>query len=146
MRGRILLVLLAAVVVLAGTSVAFWFTHREVPVVVDPACPALLSNTTNAAVDFADVVTWGGRTYVRAEDGPDWVLGDVTGVVGCSVGEMDNPKGWQVATGPWPDGTATRLPRGTALRDAGEHALVAEEPGSLTLYCEGDPGTLAPTC
>ena len=95
------IVLVVALVVAAVGGVAgYRYAHRQVPVVVNPACPALVTNTSDAAQDFADVVTWTGRTYVKAEDGPDWVQGDVAGVVGCSIGEMDNPKGWGVATGP----------------------------------------------
>jgi hypothetical protein len=134
-----------AVVVLAAASLGWWLTHREVPVVVDPACPALVRGTTDAAEDFADVVTWAGRTYVEVDDGPDWVLGDSAGTVTCSIGEMDNPNGWRVAPGAGPDGTATRLPRGTVLRTTGDRALVAEEPGGPTLYCQAD-GVLEPRC
>lgn len=144
-----MLVVLAVVLVAlgaVGVSSVYRYAHREVPVAGDPACPALLTNTSNAAEDFADVVTWAGRTYVRADDGPDWALSDVTGVVGCSIGEMDNPSGLRVADGPWPDGTATRLPRGTELHLTGDRTLVASEPGGPTLYCVADPTTLEPEC
>ena len=58
---------------------------------------------------------------------------------------MENPEGWRVAPGAWPDGTATRLPRGTVLRATGDRELVADEPGGPTLYCQAD-GVLEPAC
>jgi hypothetical protein len=144
-RRRLVVLVLAAVVVLAAAVVGVWFTQRQLPVVVDATCPALLTNTSNASEDFADVVTWRGRTYVAVEDGPDWAQGDTAGAVTCSIGEMDNPEGWRVAPGAWPDGTATRLPGGTVLHLVGDRALAADESGALTLYCETDD-TLEPHC
>ncbi|MGI3780474.1 MAG: hypothetical protein ACRYG2_06810 [Janthinobacterium lividum] len=141
-----MVLLIAVVLVVVGAGVGYRYVHRQVPVVVDPACPALLTNTSDAAQDFADVVTWDGRTFVRAEERPSRVLSDVAGVVGCSVGEMDNPKGWGLAPGPWPDGTATGLPSGTELRRTSDRGLVAAAPEGPILYCEADAGTLDPSC
>lgn len=144
-RRRLVLIVVAAVLVLSGASVALWLGHRQVRVVVDPACPPLLTHTDDRTQDFADVVTWEGRTYVRAEHGPDLEPTEDVGVVTCLVGAMRNPEGWRLAPGPWPDGTATRLPEGTVLRRAGERGLAAVEADGPTLYCvQGARGVL--TC
>lgn len=147
-RRRLLLVVLAVVVVAATASVGFWLTHRQLPVVVDPACPALLTNTVDATEDFGDTVTWAGQTY--------WLTGgDVrgaaqVGVVTCSYLADRGDSGWRVAPGPWPDGAATVLPRGTSLHvpaeDRAGWGLVARTSAGDRLYCLEEGQTFAPAC
>ncbi len=139
---------LVAVLVLTGASVADWFTHREVPVVVDPACPALLTNSSNGSEDFGDTVHWGGRTYWSSE-GRTTAAAEL-GVVTCSVSAMPNEDGWRLAPGAWPDGAATFLPRGTTLHlpreDRSGRGLVARTPDGDRLYCRDEGSAEAPTC
>ncbi len=146
-RRRVLLVVLAVVVV-AGALTGRWWTTRQVPVVVDPACPPLLTNTSNGTDDYGDVVEWDGRTWWRSE-GRTTADAEQVGVVGCVVTEMPNAHGWRVAAGPWPDGAATVLPRGTTLHlpreDRAEEALVARTAEGDRLYClDDDVGS--PSC
>jgi len=147
-RTRLLVVVLAAVVVLAGGSVAVWSTQRQVPVVVEPACPPLLSNTTSATEDFGDAVTWAGQTYWLTEGKTR--AGEQVGVVSCSVISDLGDRRWRVAPGPWPDGAATVLLRGTSLHapaeDRAGRGLVARTANGDHLYCLEDAATLAPTC
>jgi hypothetical protein len=155
-RRRLLVVVLAAVVVLVGASVGVWSTQRQVPVVVDPACPPLLTNTSNGLDDYADLVTWGGNRYVGAaayDDTPKVTevrAGAVLGLVTCSFSSMSNDRGWSVAPGPWPDGTATGLERGTPLRAvegrAPGRALLAQTAEGDRLYCLADAETLDARC
>jgi hypothetical protein len=146
MRGSV--VVLAAVVALAGASVGFWFTHREVEVVVDPACPPLLTNTRSSTDDYGDTVEWAGQTWWRSEAR---TTADVEqlGVVTCSMSDLPNEHGWRVAPGRWPDGATTVLPRGTTLHppreDRAEQAIVARTAEGDRLYClDDDAGP--PTC
>ena len=139
---------LAGVLIVAGVSIGSWYVNRPVPVVVDPACPALLTNTSNATEDFGDTVKWAGRTYWRSE-GETRAAAQV-GVVTCSAIADLGGRGWRVAPGPWPDGAATVLPRGTSLHvpseDRGGRGLVARTRDGDRLYCvEVDPASPA-TC
>lgn len=58
--------------------------------------------------------------------------------------------GWRVAPGPWPDGAATVLPRGTSLHhpfeDRSGRGLVARTSDGDRLSCLEDEQTFAPTC
>ena len=139
------LALLVVVTVVVASTVSWW-THRQVRVAGDPACPARLTGTSSATQDFADLLVWQGRTYVHVEQGPDVTGGDEVGRITCSVGDIDNPEGLGLESLPWPDGTATTLPRGTVLRAAGRDALLAYPPGEARLYCLGDAGTVDPPC
>jgi hypothetical protein len=147
--GRLLLLVLAAVVVLAGGSAAFWFTHRKISVVVDPACPRLLTNTRNSTDDYGDTVEWAGQTWWRSEARTTADTEQV-GVVTCLVSAMPNEHGWRVASGRWPDGAATVLPRGTTLHlpreDRAEQGLVARTAEGDRLYCLDDDPAGPPTC
>jgi hypothetical protein len=147
-RTRLLVVVLAAVVVLAGASVGVWFTQRQVPVVVDPACPPLLTHTTTATEDFGDAVTWAGRTYWLTEGKTR--AGAQVGVVSCSVTNDLGNREWRVAPGPWPDGAATVLLRGTSLHapaeDRAGRGLVARTSEGDRLYCLEDAQAFAPAC
>jgi hypothetical protein len=148
-RARGVLVLaLVAVLVVAGASYGVWRSQRQVPVVVDPACPALLTNTSNGAEDFGDTVEWNGQTYWSSE-GRTTAAAQL-GVVSCSVSAMPNERGWRVATGAWPDGAATFLPRGTTLHvpreDRAGRGLVARTTDGDRLYCRDDGSAAPPTC
>jgi len=139
---------LVVVLVLAGASAALWSTYRQVPVVVDPACPALLTNTRNGTDDYGDTVEWAGQTWWRSE-ARTTADGAQLGVVTCSMSDMPNDHGWRVAPGRWPAGAATVLPRGTTLHlpreDRAEQALVARTAEGDHLYClDDDAGP--PTC
>ncbi len=144
-RWRLLVLVL--VVVLAGAVAGTaWSVRRPVPVVVDPACPPLLRGTSSATDDYGDTVDWHGQTYWRSEDRTR--AGEQVGVVTCSISTMPNEQGWSVAQLPWPDGTATVLPRGTTLHLPREHrsgpALVARTTTGDRLYClveDGRPWT-----
>jgi hypothetical protein len=146
-RGRLLL-LLAGALVVAAASVGLWSTYRQAPVVVDPACPPLLSNTSSATEDFGDTVTWAGQTY--------WLTsgkargGEQVGVVTCSFLADRGDSGLRVAPGPWPDGAATVLARGTSLHvpaeDRAGRGLVARTSEGDLLYCLEDDQAFAPTC
>lgn len=145
---RVLVLVLAVVLVLGVTSYGLWRTQREVPVVVDPACPALLTNTSNGAEDFGDTVEWGGRTYWSSE--ATTTAAAQVGAVTCSVSAMPNEDGWRVATGAWPDGAATFLARGTTLHlpreDRAGRGLVARTSDGDRLYCRDDGSAEPPTC
>lgn len=147
-RGRLLVLLLAVVLALGGGSVAVWATQRPVPVVLDPACPAFLTHTSNATEDFGDTVEWGRRTYWRSDGSTR--AADRLGVVTCSVLADRGNTGWRVAPGPWPDGAATVLPRGTPLHlpteDRGGRGLVARTSEGDVLYCVEDDQASGPTC
>lgn len=142
------MLLLAVALVAVGGSTAYWFTHRQVPVVFDPACPALLTNTSNAAEDFGDAVDWAGRTYWLTE-GKTRGAAQV-GVVTCSFLTDRGDSGYRVALGPWPDGAATVLPRGTSLHapaeDRAGRGLVARTSKGDRLYCSEDEQAGAPVC
>ena len=148
MRGRVLVVLaLALVVTVVGASTVSWWTHRQVQVVTDSACPPLLTNTSDAADDYGDVVEWHGQSLWRTE--LPTRAGEQVGVVGCAIGSMSNPEGLRVAQTPWADGTSTWLPRGTTLHLPREGhagpALVARTPEGDVLYCP-DVENGVPTC
>jgi hypothetical protein len=141
-RGRrVLVVVIAVVLVLGAASYGVWRTQRQVPVVVDAACPALLTNTRNSTDDYGDTVEWAGQTWWRSEARTTGDLEQV-GVVTCSVSAMPNEHGWRVAQGRWPDGVATVLPRGTTLHlpreDRAEQGLVARTADGDHLYCLDD--------
>lgn len=147
-RRRVLLVALAVVVVV-GVLAGRWWTTRQVPVVIDPACPPLLTNTSDATDDYGDTVHWDGRTWWRAE-GRTTADTDELGEVVCSISQMPNEHGWRVSQQGWPDGTATVLPRGTRLytpsEDRAEQALVARTADGDVLYCLDDDQPGPPSC
>ena len=140
---------LAVVLVVVGASVGYRYSQRQVPVVVDPACPALVTNTSNGTQDFGDTVTWAGQTWWRSERRATAGAAQL-GVVTCLVADIPNEQGWQVASGPWPDGAATALPRGTTLHppreDQAAPALVASTTEGDVLYCVEDAQTGTPGC
>lgn len=142
------MLLLAVVLVLGGGSVAVWATQRPQRVVVDPACPALLTHTDNATEDFGDTVSWAGRTYWRTEGKTRGAAR--LGVVTCSVLTDRGDTRWRTAPGPWPDGAATVLPRGTSLHvpveERGGRGLVARTAEGDRLYCLEDDVVAAPAC
>ncbi len=144
MLAVLALVVVVAVVVASTVS---WWTHRQEPRVVDAACPPLLTNTSNAADDYGDVVAWSGRSLWRT--GGRTTAGEQVGVVGCSVSSMPDRDGLRVSQLPWADGTATVLPRGTTLHrpreDRGGSALVARTAAGDVLYCP-DVENGPPTC
>lgn len=139
---------LAVALVVAGTSVAFWSSHRQLPVVVDPACPALVTNTSRSTQDFGDTVTWGGRTWWSSE--ATTTAAAQVGAVTCSVSAMPNENGWRVTSDPWPDGAATLLPGGTTLHlpreDRAGRGLVARTPDGDRLYCRDEGAAEMPAC
>src|SRR4051794_79686 len=91
-RGVLVLALVVALVV-AGAAYGVWRTQRQVPVVIDPACPALVTNTSNGSDDYGDTVHWGGRTYWSSE-ARTTAGAEQLGVVTCSVSDMPNEHGW----------------------------------------------------
>ena len=144
------IVLVVALVVAAVGGVAgYRYAHRQVLVVVDPACPPLVTNTSDATDDYGDVLQWGGQLWWRSE-GRTKAGTDELGVVTCTVGAIPNEHGWKVAQQGWPDGTATVLPRGTrlftALEDRAEQAVVARTDQGDVLYCLDDDPAGPPTC
>ena len=145
---RLAAVLVAVVAVLVGSTAWFRYAHRQVPVVVDPACPPLITHTSNATDDYGDVLQWQGRTWWRTERRTTADT-NALGVVTCSVTAMPNPHGWRVAQQGWADGTATVLPRGTPLftpaEDRAEEAVVARTAEGDRLYCLDDDAG-APSC
>ena len=140
--------LLAVLAVLAVVAVVVaWAAARRPPrqelVVVDPACPPLVSGTSDAADDYGDTVEWSGRTWWRTEGRTTADTHLASGVVICSIAEIPNAKGWRVAQQDWADGVATVLPRGTRLysprEDRAGSALVAATPQGDVLYCPDAP-------
>jgi hypothetical protein len=97
------------------------------PAVGRPGCPAVLPGTSNALDDYADLVVWQGRSYLSSSQVPERPVAgsplpdpirldrEVT-TVGCSLSDPATTGGERLAPGPWPDGTATALPVGAALR------------------------------
>jgi hypothetical protein len=150
-RRRALVVALVVVLVAAvvGGTAAYRHAHRQVLVVVDPACPPLVTNTSDATDDYGDVVQWEGQTWWRSE-ARTRADSDEFGVVTCTVGSIPNEHGWRVAQQGWPDGTATVLPRGTRLygprEDRAERTLVARTAAGDVLYCLDDDHSGPPAC
>lgn len=94
------------------------------PRVIAADCPAVMPGTNNANEDFADMFVWKGQTYISADSGvppagssPSPVEpGSKVGEVTCSL--VDGPLSSvseRLVNPPWPDGTATGLPQGTAI-------------------------------
>ncbi|SDS62943.1 hypothetical protein [Microlunatus soli] len=133
-RRAIVLIMVGALVVAGPAAFFAWLTFSRLRefterAVIAPGCPAVLVGSNNAAEDFADMVTWQGRFYVRTEWAAgypesvrqivkDVVLDDRVATVNCSLADRSSTDGQMIAPGPWPDGTATGLPKGTVL-----HAL-----------------------
>jgi hypothetical protein len=150
-RRRVLVVALVVALVAAVAVGTAWYryAHRQVLVVVDPACPPLITNTSDATDDYGDVLQWDGQTWWRSE-GRTKADTNQLGVVTCTVGSIPNEHGWRVAQQGWPDGTATVLPRGTrlytSLEDRAEQTVVARTDAGDVLYCLDDDRPGPPRC
>jgi len=83
-------------------------------------CPAVLPGTSNAAADYAELLRWNDQTYITSNNldvlqrGPG-KLGPKVTTITCSIAELTAANRNLVADGPWPNGTATFLPAGTAV-------------------------------
>lgn len=86
---------------------------------VEPGCPepSPVPGGGAVAIDYVDVLHWGGRSYLAlgGDDIGVRALGDVVGVVRCSIDEIGEGGSVPVPA-PWPDGTATFVPAGTPIR------------------------------
>ena len=110
-----------------GLAIGVWVTLKDrnpqtgPPAVVKAGCPAVLPGTSDALDDYADMVVWQQRTYVRDEGRygsavpAEIRLGRPVTTIGCSLADPSSTEGNRVAPGPWPDGTATGLDRGTPM-------------------------------
>lgn len=123
-RRRIALAVIAVGValILVGAWAVRTQLHQspDTHTVVAPGCPTVISGTSNAADDYADLFTWAGTFFVRQgllADGrahsaiPTERIGTIT----CSLADPDSTGGMRIAPGAWPDGVATGLSTGTVI-------------------------------